>query len=156
MPLFHDQDRTALRTRYVDAWHKYLRNLPLEPLEAQIADVVAAHPEYQSALEAATTSVERDYAPEAGMTNPFLHMGLHLALRDQVATDRPPGIRAAFERIAARAATLHDAEHVLLECLAEALWEAQRAGLPPDQERYLDRVRALAYARGPGTDGGSS
>jgi len=140
MPLFHDHDRASLRAVYIAAWRKHQLNLPLEPLEAQIADVIAAHPEYQATLESEHPSAGSDYAPEHGTTNPFLHMGLHLALRDQVATDRPAGIRNAFQQIAARSATLHDAEHVLLECLGEALWEAQRSGLPPDERRYLERV----------------
>ena len=144
MPIFDTQSREQLRQAYVDAWRKRREGLPMEPLEAQIADVVALHPEYQAALERPDTVLDRDYSPEGGQSNPFLHMGLHLAVRDQVATDRPPGIRAAFEALAARMNTPHDAEHQIIECLAEALWEAQRAGRPPDEQAYLRRVQALA------------
>jgi hypothetical protein len=144
MPIFDTQSREQLRQAYVDAWRKRREGLPLEPLEAQIADVVALHPEYQAALERPDTVLDRDYSPEGGQSNPFLHMGLHLAVRDQVATDRPPGIRAAFEVLAARMNTPHDAEHQIIEYLAEALWEAQRAGRPPDERAYLRRVQALA------------
>jgi hypothetical protein len=150
MPLFHDHDRTSLRAVYFAAWRKHRLNLPLEPLEAQIADVIAAHPEYQPVLESEPEVADRDDAPEHGTTNPFLHLGLHLALRDQVATDRPAGIRGAFERIAARSASLHEAEHVLLECLGETLWDAERAGSPPDERRYLERVARLAGRQKPG------
>ncbi|MDY6948533.1 MAG: DUF1841 family protein [Pseudomonadota bacterium] len=144
MPIFDTQSREQLRRAYIEAWRKHREGLPLEPLEAQIADVVALHPEYQAALERTEDVVERDFSPEAGQSNPFLHMGLHLAARDQIGTDRPPGIRAAFEALAARLGTPHDAEHQIIECLAEALWEAQRAGRPPDEHAYLRRVQALA------------
>lgn len=141
MPFYQQQSRPELRQMYVEAWRKRRERLPIEPVEAQIADVVEAHPEYHAALEQEEATVERDYLPEDGQTNPFLHMGLHLAVRDQLATDRPPGIRAAFAALAARMSSHHAAEHVLLECLAEALWQAQSSGQPPDERAYLDRIR---------------
>lgn len=144
MPLFDTQSRDQLRRAYLEAWRKHREGLPMEPLEAQIADVVALHPEYQAALERSDDLLDRDYSPEGGQSNPFLHMGLHLAVRDQIATDRPPGVRAAFEALAARISSPHDAEHQIIECLAEALWEAQRAGRPPDEQAYLRRVQGLS------------
>ncbi|HKL62990.1 MAG TPA: DUF1841 family protein [Woeseiaceae bacterium] len=135
------QDRDELRRRYAEAWRKASRSLPMSPLEAQIAEVVAAHPEYHDAL--ADEGRGRDYTGSDGATNPFLHMGLHMALREQVATDRPTGIRAVFERLAARLDDPHAAEHRMIECLAEALWEAQRDGRPPDESAYLERLRRL-------------
>lgn len=127
---------------YVAAWRKRRDRVPTEPVEAQIADVVADHPEYHAALEA--DAVDRDYLPEGGQTNPFLHMGLHLAVRDQVATDRPVGIRAAFASLTQRLASPHEAEHVLIDCLAETLWQAQAQNLPPDESAYLERIRQRA------------
>ncbi len=116
----------------------------MEPLEAQIADVIALHPEYHAPLEDPEGALDRDYTPEGGQSNPFLHMGLHLAIREQIGTDRPAGIRALFEKIARKLGTEHDAEHAIIECLAEALWEAQRAGRPPDEQAYLERVQRSA------------
>lgn len=143
MPIFDTQSRDELRRVYIDAWRKHREGLPMEPLEAQVADVVALHPEYQAALERPDQVVERDYSPEGGQSNPFLHMGLHLAVRDQIATNRPTGMRQAFDALARRMGSAHDAEHRVIECLAEALWEAQRAGRPPDEQAYLERVKAL-------------
>jgi hypothetical protein len=144
MPFFDTQSRDQLRRAYVEAWRKHREGLPMEPLEAQIADVVALHPEYQPALERPESVLDRDYTPEGGQSNPFLHMGLHLAVRDQIATDRPPGIRQAFEALARRKGAGHEAEHAIIECLAEAIWEAQRSSRPPDELAYLERVRTLA------------
>jgi hypothetical protein len=143
MPFFDTQSRDQLRQVYIDAWRKRREGLPMEPLEAQVADIVALHPEYHVALERPDSVLDRDYTPEGGQSNPFLHMGLHLAVRDQVATDRPAGIRKAFEAIARRAGSAHDAEHRMIECLAEAMWEAQRSGRPPDERAYLQRVQTL-------------
>jgi hypothetical protein len=67
---------------------------------------------------------------------------MHLAVRDQVMTDRPNGIRAAFETLVRRQGKLN-AEHLVAEPLAEMMWQAQRAGLPPDEQVYLRRVQKL-------------
>jgi hypothetical protein len=136
------QDRDALRRMYRDAWQKHTAGEPVSPLEDQIATVVAEHPEYRAEVE--TADADRDYAPDGGRTNPFLHMGLHLALREQVATDRPPGIRRLYEQVTREAGERHLAEHRMIDCLAETLWEAQAANRAPDEARYLERLRQLA------------
>ena len=143
MPFFHNQNRDELRRFYMEAWRKHRERLPMEPLEAQIADVIALHPEYHSVIENAA-ALDKDYTPESGQSNPFLHMGLHLAIREQVATDRPQGIRPAFEAAVKNYGSPHGAEHQLIECLAEALWDAQRSGRAPDEMAYLERVRKIS------------
>jgi len=143
MPLFQNQSRSDLRQMYVDAWRKHRERLPMEPLEAQIAQVIAEHPEYQALLNDADAALARDFTPEGGQSNPFLHMGLHLTVRDQVATDRPQGIRSAYMALARRREP-HDVEHAMIEHLAEALWQAQRDGSPPNEQVYLRRVQKLA------------
>jgi hypothetical protein len=143
MPFFDNQSRDELRRVYVEAWRKRRAGLPSEPLEAQVADVIALHPEYHAALERGEGALDRDYTPEGGQSNPFLHMGLHLAVRDQIATDRPAGLRKAFESLAQRIGSAHDAEHRIIECLAEEMWDAQRSGRPPDEAAYLQRVLRL-------------
>lgn len=143
MPFFDNQSRDELRRVYVEAWRKRRAGLPIEPLEAQVADVIALHPEYHAALERGEDALGRDYTPEGAQSNPFLHMGLHLAVRDQIATDRPAGLRKAFESLAQRVGSSHEAEHRIIECLAEAMWEAQRSGRPPDEAAYLQRVLRL-------------
>ena len=94
-------------------------------------------------LDSGWVDGKAEFAPEHGTSNPFLHMGLHLAVRDQLTVDRPPGIRAAFDRVAKQSEDRHDAEHRVIECLAETLWEAQRDNRLPDESVYLDRVRRL-------------
>jgi len=140
------QDRGELRRMYREAWLKRRRGEILSPLEAQIATVVEQHPEYQSMVEAGDEAAE--FTPESGRTNPFLHMGLHLALREQVGTDRPPGIRAAHAALLARIGDPHDVEHRMAEVLAETLWQAQLANALPDEAQYLRRLQRLtAVAR---------
>ncbi|MDH4126749.1 MAG: DUF1841 family protein [Gammaproteobacteria bacterium] len=134
------QDRSELRKMYADAWHKHCVQMPMSPLEAQIAAVVAAHPEYHAAVRG---DLEADFTVAGGVANPFLHMGLHMSIREQVAVDRPAGISSIFVQLSARLADAHAAEHRMLDCLAETLWEAQRRQGPPDEAAYLERLRAL-------------
>jgi hypothetical protein len=134
------QDRHELRSMYSDAWEKQQAGAVLTPLEAQIAQVISEHPEYHSLISAARLE---DFSPEGGQTNPYLHMGLHLSVREQVATDRPPGIRAIFDKLRSRTGDPLEAEHWMIECLAESLWEAQRSNSAPDEQRYIERLRQL-------------
>ena len=132
-----------MRRAYVDAWSKSRAGQPLEPLERLLAEIIAEHPEYHAPLESPDALV-REFPPEAGRSNPFLHLGLHVAIREQLATDRPPGLRGLYTALLPRFADAHVLEHALMECLAETLWDAQRAGAAPDEARYLARVRRLA------------
>jgi len=143
MAVFAGQNRDQLRRMYLEAWRKYSTHAPLEPLEAQLAAVIVEHPEYVQWLESAQEALAAEFTPESGQRNPFLHMGLHLAIREQVATNRPPGIAAVHEKLAKRMGDVHAAEHAMLEPLAETLWEAQRHGQAPDEQTYLERLRAL-------------
>lgn len=136
------QDRDELRRMYRDAWRKRSDKLPLSPLEAQIVAVIEWHPEYHA--DVTSDDLDRDYAPDGGKTNPFLHMGLHLGIREQVATDRPPGIAGIHAALLARRGDRHAAEHEMIEALAETLWEAQSSNAPPDEQKYLSRLQALA------------
>ena len=86
---------------------------------------------------------EASLTPEAGKTNPCLHMGLHMADRDQVETDRPPGISNIFQQLIKKYSKAHEAEHRILDCLAETLWEAQNRQGPPDEQKYLERLRKI-------------
>jgi hypothetical protein len=140
--IFAGSSREELRRRYISAWQRRLQGLPLEPLDAAIADVIELHPEYQALLED-ESGVQRPYDVEQGQTNPFLHMGLHLGLREQLATRRPAGIEAVYAALVRRLGSVHDAEHRMIEVLAETLWEAQRAGRAPDELLYLERLRKL-------------
>lgn len=134
------QDRNELRKMYATAWEKHNATLPLSPLEAQIAQVIAEHPEYHATVSG---DLQNDFAVEGAETNPFLHMGLHLGIREQVATNRPAGIAVVFDQLAKRIGDAHAAEHRMIDCLAETLWEAQRDQQPPDELHYLESLRKL-------------
>jgi hypothetical protein len=136
-------DRFKMRNAFVNAWRRYQRQETLEPLEKLIAEIVQQHPEYHALLTANDAALQRDFGPESGQGNPFLHMGLHISLREQIGSDRPLGIRASYQQLIKRLGDVHKAEHQLMDCLGMILWEAQRAGRLPDEQAYLACVHRL-------------
>jgi hypothetical protein len=128
-----DESRRFLTT----AWSKFRADAPRSALEQMAVDSIALHPEYHALLEDPERHVDRDWRPESGETNPFLHLSLHLAVAEQLGIDQPPGIRAQFERLRVARGDEHAALHAVLECLGEVLWAAQRHGTPPDAALYL-------------------
>ena len=130
--------RDEARRFFIDAWAKHRAGAPIEGLEKTAVALVALHPEYHAIVEAPERHLERDFVPESGAVNPFLHLSLHLAVAEQLAIDQPRGIRAHFERLRASRDDEHAALHALLECLGETLWQAQRLNTPPDERVYLE------------------
>jgi hypothetical protein len=133
--------REQVRNFFFDAWRKYREGRPLEGLETVGVEVMLTHPEYHHALDDPDRFLDREYTPEDGQANPFLHMSLHVAIEEQLAIDQPPGIRAEFDRILADRGDRHDALHAVLECLGEVVWAAQRTRAAPDGAAYLECVR---------------
>ena len=140
--IFAGQSRDQLRELYRSAWRKFKTQQTLTPLDKQVVAIVSEHPEYHVIVESAAADLA-NYSPRTGQLNPWLHMGLHLAIREQVATNRPAGITEVHARLAARHDGAHEAEHRMLEVLAEQLWEAQRGGKAPDENAYLERLKSL-------------
>lgn len=141
--MFFGQDRSQIRQMYFDAWQKYLKRLPREPLEDVIINVILMHPEYHSAIEQPDKTEDRDYTPELGESNPFLHMGLHIAIHEQLSTGQPAGINRIHQQMLMKYHDAHDVEHHMMECLAEILWQAQRDNKIPDIENYLEKLKRL-------------
>jgi uncharacterized protein DUF1841 len=141
--LFAGQDRDAMRNAWRTAWARHLERLPLAPLQAQMVEVMALHPEYHPQLSASAglaPGVRED--PEAA-SDAFLHLGLHLALREQLSTGRPAGIVQIHRRLSARLNDIHQAEHRMMDVLEQALWQAQRDGRMPDEALYLAALHRL-------------
>ena len=135
--------RDQVRQFFCEAWRKHVQRLPLVGAEVTAADIAARHPEYHALLADSDGALAKEWKPEGGQMNPFLHLSLHLAIHEQVSIDQPPGIRAAYQAIAARLEP-HAAEHVLLECLGEIIWRAQREGKPMDALAYVENVKRAA------------
>jgi len=129
-------DRTELRKVFYDCWKLKRDGQSLDALQQMIAGVIEQHPEYHALLES-DTYLDRDFHAVAGETNPFLHMSMHIALIEQISTDRPTGIRDCHQQLTRSLGSPHEAEHRMMECLTEAIWQAQRNNQMPDESAYL-------------------
>ena len=138
--------RSEARRFFIDTWSKYRRGEPLAGLEQTALNVIVLHPEYHALLEQGERNLDRDFAPEDGLLNPFLHLSLHLAVEEQLSIDQPSGLRARYETLK-QSGSQHDALHDVIDCLGETLWQAQRAGTAPDEALYLECVERKAFQR---------
>ncbi len=133
--------RDQAREFLFEVWRKHRAGEVLTPLESLTLDILAQHPEYHAVLEDRERYLDRDWKPEGGETNPFLHLQMHLAIEEQLSIDQPPGIRDAVQSLARARDSEHDARHDVMECLAEIVWHAQRYGGGFDNTAYLDCVK---------------
>ncbi len=137
------QDRNQMRRFYCQAWKKHRNNEPLQPLEQQISTVISLHPEYHALLENEEAALEKDFFPELGESNPFLHLSMHLAIRDQLNSDLPAGITEIYQALLNKHNDLHDVEHRMMECLINALWKVQKEGAPFNDSAYLRCLKSI-------------
>lgn len=145
MALFNPS-RDQVRQFFFDAWTKLHHQQELSALEKMAVDIMQMHPEYHHVLNAPERYLEQSYFPEMGETNPFLHMSLHLSVMEQVSINQPPGINAAYHTLWRKHGDAAEAQHILMDCLAETIWQAQRQGGALDAEAYLANIQAKVTA----------
>lgn len=133
-----------VRTFFCEAWRKHRAGEPLSAMDTLAAQWTERHPEYHADLADLEAALAAVYTVDAGRTNPFLHLSMHLSISEQVSIDQPRGIRQAVELLTARLDSLHDAHHATMDCLGQMLWESQRAGRPPDGDAYIACVQRRA------------
>ena len=136
--MLFNPSRDEARNFLFESWRKRRAGELLTPLEDLAAQLIAKHPEYFAVLENPERNQDQDYLPEQGKTNPFLHLMMHLTIEEQISIDQPPGIRAHFVRLTQKLESEHDAQHRIMECLSEMIWQAQRDRAQPDAALYFE------------------
>ncbi|MBI3903556.1 MAG: DUF1841 family protein [Nitrosomonadales bacterium] len=129
--------RDQARSFLFETWRKRRAGELLTPLEDLTAQLIAKHPEYHELFADPQRNQDKDYAPDGNVVNPFLHLMMHLTLEEQISIGQPHGIRAHFERLTQKYESEHGAQHAMMECLGEIIWQAQRNGSAPDAAIYL-------------------
>ncbi|MBS0587534.1 DUF1841 family protein [Nitrosomonas sp.] len=130
--------REQARQLFFETWRKYRQREILSGIETIALEVILLHPEYHDILNDPERYLDKDYLPEMGDTNPFLHMSMHVAIKEQLSINQPIGICERFARLQKNCGSEHAAAHQLMECLAEMIWQAQRAQSAPDAAIYFD------------------
>jgi hypothetical protein len=140
----YTNNRDAYRQFFFTVWQKHKKNLVLDATEARLAAIMEQHPEYHAMLEKADTTAQ-EYAPEE---NPFMHMSLHLALREQIDTNRPAGIGLIQQQLLNQYKDPLHVEHLMMECLCRMMGVAQQTGTTPSDEDYLQALEVIIKLRG--------
>ena len=134
------ENRVELRNFYINAWSKHKENLILSPQETLAVDIINSHPEYHSLL--LEDLVDKDY-DLGNEDNPFLHLSLHLAIREQLSINSPVGIMEIYSKLAKKLHDKHVAEHQVMQCLMEVIYDSQKSGKPLDERQYLNLLQGL-------------
>jgi hypothetical protein len=135
------QDRNAMRQVFFDAWQRAKNKQLLEPLQAMIVGIIEQHPEYHAIFDDADSSLDKDFNPGMGEANPFLHLSMHLAIQEQIGSQRPLNITDLYQRLSTKYGDTHQAEHKMMECLSEMIWQAQQNQTELDENIYLSCIQ---------------
>ena len=139
-----EPSQADVRRFFCSVYAKWRQGQPLDALETLASQWIAEHPEYHGDVADVDAALARMYDVDAGKTNPFLHLSMHLSISEQCSIDQPRGIRQAVELLSARRDSLHQAHHEAMEDLGRMIWESQRSGRPPDGQAYIDSVQRRA------------
>lgn len=136
--MMFNPSREDARQFYFETWRKYHDKLPLIGAELMAIDIMLVHPEYHALLQQPEQFESQDYSPESGVTNPFLHLSMHLAIQEQLSIDQPAGIRQKYQTLVNLHQDTMIAQHEVMDCLAEMIWQAQRHHTAFDPVIYLE------------------
>ena len=140
----YDVNTHDVRRYFGHVWQNRLNPLQLDALQQKALRIIEAHPEYQTYLEHIEDYLDKNWTPEQGETNPFLHLSLHLSIQEQVGIDQPFGIRAIHQKLVG----MHNddwvkADDEMMDALVETIWQAQRHNQGLDVNAYMTRLRKL-------------
>jgi len=135
--------REEVREFFCTTWQKHQDAHVLTPLEMIASQWMEQHPEFHKILSDPSSALEQEFTPEKGMTNPFLHLSMHLSISEQISIDQPPGIRHIANTLSRKLDSEHEAQHQIMECLGQVLWQAQNQSKPIDVTNYIELLKKL-------------
>lgn len=126
-----------VRNFFFNVFAKAKANQPLTEMEKIAYAAILEHPEYHNILANKSKYLEFEWTPEMEQTNPFLHLSMHMTIVEQLSIDQPIGIKKLYEELCIKFRTPHNAEHELMDCIAEMIMHAQRNNSMPDSNIYF-------------------
>ncbi len=131
------------RKIFFQVWEKIKQHqLIIDDTELVIARVIEMHPEYHHLLSHYDRYIDKQYRDHQG-DNPFLHMGMHISIKEQVKMDEPSGIRLLYQQLSSKLENEHQAEHEIGTCFMRLMWHCQQHQQMPDFNQYLHCVRSI-------------
>lgn len=130
-----------VRNFFFNTYDKGIAHQELTQLEKIAFSVILEHREYHPVLANREKNLQREWFPEDGETNPFLHLSMHVSILEQLSIDQPAGIKGLFEELLLEFGDEHEALHQMIDCLAEMIWQSQHSNMQPNPEIYLSCLR---------------
>ncbi len=141
-----------MRKVFFEAWKKYQAREKLDPMQSILVQIIALHPEYH-ALFKNEDNLLRDFSVTSGEPNPFLHLSLHLAIQEQLSLQRPVELTGLYRQLMEKHTDRHVAEHEIMECLSEMIWQAQHNQSVANENKYIECIRKKVTATAPSGSG---
>ena len=135
--MLYSQNRSKQRAFLSNAWVKFQNNESLNPMESQLVEIIKLHPEYHHLI----LTTDAEYFPEQGQVNPFLHINLHLALREQLSINQPIEVRLTYNSLLEKIKDPHEVEHKIMDCIAETIFVSQNNRTNLDINFYIGCLR---------------
>jgi hypothetical protein len=129
--------RDQARQFLFETWRKRRGGELLTPMEDLAAQLIEKHAEYHELLAAPENNKDKDFLPGGTEVNPFLHIMMHLSIEEQISIGQPHGIREQFVRLTQKYDSEHEAQHAIMDCLGEMIWQSQRNKTEPNAAIYL-------------------
>ena len=115
----YSTDIKDYRKFYVDAWSAYKAGSSLTQNQRLVAEVIRDHPEHHGLFESLEVALNHQSPPN--QQSPFVHLSLHVVVREQVQGNMPVGISTLYQEKYMALKDAHQAEHVLMTALAKTL-----------------------------------
>ena len=141
------ESKVAFRRIFFKTWAKHRAKLPLDQFEQQMVFVIQQYPEYHEMLSNPDQFLQKEYPPTSLDSNPFLRMGIHMSLVEQLHLDQPQGIREIYNALSTQLGNPALAEQHMIVSLANTLWAAQAEGRFPTDEEYLADLKDLCSSQ---------
>lgn len=129
------------RNFFFTAYKKYKSGKNLDDHEKIAINIIIEHPEFDIYLSNPDKYIDYQWLPESEEINPFLHLGMHMGIIEQLSIDQPPGIAKLYNKLCKKLDDVHKADHEMMECLAKMIWHSLRNRLPPDINAYLKCIK---------------
>lgn len=129
-----------MRSFFYSSWDKYKQKQRLSTLEQQLVSIILDHPEYHCIFDDPSQS---ETLLNSFTENPFLHLAMHLTIRDQITLKKPPEVSTIFHKLQQKHGDSHIVEHLLMEPLARYLIQLQQSTTPPSITDYVSACQEL-------------
>ena len=141
---FENMDRAQNRKLFHMLWERAQNDdfAGLDDEQRRIAEALKLHAdEYHNVFEFSDVVPDREFDPQKGEVNPFLHISIHAAVQAQLEAKDPIEVLQFYNAMRKKKCSHHDALHLILTILAPLMFRTMKSLMPFDNNRYLSLLK---------------